>query len=199
MSHDQDMLDLIRWASQFGCTVSVNGEIGFGRPCVGVLCGSSYVALGPQEKFPADGHGQPEIWFATCIPEAAPPIGVDAYHKDDYFAVLGTGPEAEAQLVTWWKSILEKGEIGIKVGPTQNRDPLQLLFSGATYAHLCPLADIPTSAGGTGAERPLRTVDDRPADCPISRVTPGECGFMSDPPYCTPSVCSRNLNQEGGR
>lgn len=73
-------------------TAEWEGEIGFGRECVGLLDEErhSYVAYS---------------YEGGCGPVDAP----DAYHKDNYIAVLGRGENAEEQLANWVRHLAESG------------------------------------------------------------------------------------------
>ena len=72
--------------------LTVEGECGFGRECVGVLSGDTY----PDYEWSdarynrIDDNG--EVWTPK-----------DAYHKHPCVAVLGRGEEAEDQLYQWLK------------------------------------------------------------------------------------------------
>lgn len=74
------------FAAGAGLRLELEGEIGFGRPCVGLLERDREVYVG---------------WEEGCGPVGAP----DAYHKSDYLAVLGTGTDSIAQLAAWVRSI----------------------------------------------------------------------------------------------
>lgn len=78
------------YAARVGLRVEWDGEIGFGRDCIGLL--------------------DPEAnQYVDYVAGTGPPAGdvPDAYHKGDYIAVLGTGPVAEAQLAAWVKHLDE--------------------------------------------------------------------------------------------
>lgn len=80
------------YAARVGVRVEWEGEVGFGRECVGLVdpaadCYIDYVG----------GTGPP----AADVP--------DAYHKNDSIAVLGRGPVAEAQLAAWVAKLEEAG------------------------------------------------------------------------------------------
>jgi hypothetical protein len=47
--------ELNEFAKSFGLTLSIDGEVGFGRPCVGLLKGSSYVYYNPY-KYLSNGE-----------------------------------------------------------------------------------------------------------------------------------------------
>lgn len=72
------------YAARVGVRVEWEGEIGFGRECIGLVDpeADQYIEY-------VGGTGPP----AADVP--------DAYHKNDSIAVLGRGPVAEAQLAAW--------------------------------------------------------------------------------------------------
>lgn len=78
------------WCVERGAALQLEGEVGFGRPCVGVIIGGSY----PSYKWydsnyqRLDDNGQ--VW-----------VPADAYHKHPCVAVLGRGDQAEKQLYEW--------------------------------------------------------------------------------------------------
>lgn len=78
------------FAAAHGLRVEWEGEVGFGRACVGLLDATrdTYVR-----------------WLEGAGPVDAP----DAYHKDDYLAVLGRGDEAEEQLARWVAHLASNG------------------------------------------------------------------------------------------
>lgn len=85
---------LAGWCAGAGVTLDLEGEIGFGRECVGILDGHEYICWDWQRREPSAGPG----------PEAP-----DAYHKSDSLAVLGRGEEAEKQLHDWVKRLADAG------------------------------------------------------------------------------------------
>lgn len=99
--------------------------IGFGRPCAGFLKAHRFIAYNPVSD--TDMHPCLE-----CDPNLEPPPTIkDAYHKDDYFAVLVNGggtrfeegshndisdsqwDEVYRQLLLWVDHYKEHGEVEI--------------------------------------------------------------------------------------
>lgn len=87
--------DKIKWMQNYcnasGLTLTLDGECGFGRECVGVVF---------------DGKYPDYTWYNDETYERIDPNGEvwtpqDAYHKHDCVAVLGRGKEAESQLYNW--------------------------------------------------------------------------------------------------
>lgn len=129
---------MTEWAARYGCTVQPKGQVGFGRPCVGILYGQSYVDT---------NNGD----YSTDYECLAPPSGVtDAYHKHDCLAVLAHGEEsadydaALEQLYTWVVWLIEN-DYGVEVVDRQtfNKDgvgrQLELLMGGMTQARVVKL------------------------------------------------------------
>lgn len=93
MNREEKMAWMAVWAVKNKLQLDLEGEVGFGRECVGILAQGSYPAYSWDDENTyerLDNNG--EVW----TPE-------DAYHKGPYVAVLGRGEEAESQLYEWLK------------------------------------------------------------------------------------------------
>lgn len=120
-----------------GARLELEGEIGFGRQCVGILCEGQY----------------PEYtWFdaATGVwPNGDVWSPEDAYHKGEYMAVLGRGDDAIRELYVWgrWfdarRFTLEVGE-----GKIQEGVPLALAMALGQHitVRLVRPAEVPAEA-----------------------------------------------------
>ena len=75
----EQIVYITEWASRYGATLQFNGEVGFGRPCVGILKGDHYIDTADVKNVEAYQPGGD--WWQ---PE-------DAYHKHDCLAVLSYG------------------------------------------------------------------------------------------------------------
>ena len=132
MIHPGKLATMTEWASRFGCTIQPKGEVGFGRPCVGILYGQAYV----------DYDWELGIW----TPE-------DSYHKHDCLAVLAhpdNEDDTEAydaameQLWTWVTWLIEH-DYGVNTQPreTYNKSgfgrELELMMGGLTQAKVVKL------------------------------------------------------------
>lgn len=110
---------ITEWAARYRCSLQLNGEVGMGRPCVGVLKGDTYI----------DYADAPEIW----TPE-------DAYHKHDCLAVLDHDDAGAAlgQLYQWvkWLDGHGYGVEEVYREPTSNID---LAFHGISLPKLVKL------------------------------------------------------------
>ena len=116
-SRAEQIVYLTDWAARYQCSLQLNGQVGFGRDCVGILKDSTYI----------DYEDHPEIW----TPE-------DAYHKHDCLAVLGHGDEALAQLYEWVKWLDGHGW-GVKNTYRQPTSGIDLAFHGITLPKLVKL------------------------------------------------------------
>ena len=123
MTH-QDKIDwMIQWAHKHKCVLDLEGEVGFGRECVGILRGSNYIDYTwyDSEWNRQDPNG--EVWCPT-----------DAYHKHDCVAVLGRGQVAEEQLYDWLKWFDDNGFVVESVPrDLKGMDPIQVMFSGTMH------------------------------------------------------------------
>lgn len=120
---------LITWAAKHGAVVNFAGECGFGRECVGVLVGGSYLDYSHlYDLFRGDRARWAEWW----APE-------DAYHKHDCMAVLGRGPGAVEQLYQWAKFLDDHGwTVGLEA--RQPDSVLDAMLGGFSTAMLMPPA-----------------------------------------------------------
>lgn len=93
MKHEDKIKFMQEWCSKHNLTLILDGEVGFGRQCVGVLsedCGAypDYIIFDDDYNV-ITGY---EVWTPD-----------DAYHKNPCVCVLGRGEEAESQLHDWIK------------------------------------------------------------------------------------------------
>ena len=111
MTHAEKIQWMATWAALNGLKLELEGEVGFGRPCVGVSVEDKYPDYEwyDQKTFKRlDDNGQ--VW--------TPP---DAYHKHPCVAVLGRGEQAEEQLFRWLEW-LDSNKFKLEVGD-QPMDP----------------------------------------------------------------------------
>lgn len=90
LAHKDKIKWMKSWCKTQKLNLSLQGECGFGRPCVGVMARDIYPDyVWHDEKYNRiDPNG--EVW----VPK-------DAYHKHPCVAVLGWGEDAESQLYDW--------------------------------------------------------------------------------------------------
>jgi len=121
---DHELDFLMRWATRHGAALVLEGEVGFGRECVGILKYDHYPSW---RDFDRDRDWAESEWV---VPEAAPPEGVEnEYHKSDVLAVLGRGPAAVHELYLWVKHLDEHG-IGISSVPRKFTSIEDRIFHG---------------------------------------------------------------------
>lgn len=133
---------LRNWAADNKGYFEPEGEIGFGRECVGIVCGNNYPAYAwetdePDPRFPDNVNLRK--WERT--EEAAPPSRVvDAYHKSECLAVLGRGRSAIWQLYIWVRALEENG-VGVVVETRRHASNVfELALHGPTESRLRILA-----------------------------------------------------------
>ncbi len=129
-SHEKNLKNIQDFANKHKLVFEDNGEIGFGRECVGLLHGDNYIEYNPMDS---DFNYMPDFYderFNNIAPE-------NAYHKGDYLAVLGTGESAISELSQWVDSLKE---IGVEIGnyPT-GATGLQAMISGFTAYAIKPI------------------------------------------------------------
>lgn len=135
---------MTEWAVENGCTLQLKGQVGFGRPAVGILHGQSYVDYNARIDW-----DDRETWGLTdeiWTPE-------DSYHKHDCLAVLVRGDEedenawdvAREQLFHWVKWLKENNwKVEVRPRETFNKDgagrQIELLMGGFDQAILMKAA-----------------------------------------------------------
>lgn len=104
-----------------------DGEVGFGRPCVGFIARSGcYVDYDPLDRKTYD-----PIEDLTCEAARPGPDVIDAYHKHHCLAVLGSGDAAIAQLAAWVHQMDAAGTVRIVEYET-GAVGMQAIATGAT-------------------------------------------------------------------
>jgi hypothetical protein len=124
----EQIVYITEWASRYGATLQFNGEVGFGRPCVGILKGDHYIDTADVKNVEAYQPGGD--WWQ---PE-------DAYHKHDCLAVLSYGDNdaALAQLYEWVRWLDGHG-YGIDEVYRQPTSQIDLAFHGISLPKLVKL------------------------------------------------------------
>jgi hypothetical protein len=127
---DERLREARLWAAEQKCVLDLDGEVGFGRECVGVLYKSSYVDT------PGSGSNDWPEYPEAPDERRMPPEDVDAYHKHDCLCVLGRDETAVDGLLRWVEKIREHG--GRVVVRPRERDPhegmIGLLLHGTETA-----------------------------------------------------------------
>ena len=120
MNRGEKIVWMSDWCEKHDCSLSLQGECGFGRKCVGVIKHDVY----PEYQYDLNEetyeyeHGN-DVW----IPE-------DAYHKHPCVAVLGRGEKAEDQLFQWLKWF-EENNYKIQSIDQNETDPIKILLGDA--------------------------------------------------------------------
>jgi hypothetical protein len=112
-----------------------HGEVGFGRPCVGLTKGSGYIELNPYRYVFKPFDPNPEMETIDELSDRrlyAPDSVPDVYHKHDCIAVLVQDDDynrAILQLADW---VAHLESIGAEVVPYETgRQGVHLLVGGA--------------------------------------------------------------------
>jgi hypothetical protein len=118
------------WAADQECVITLDGQVGFGRPCVGVMWQDHYVDT--------PGSDFNEIREDERI---APPEDVRNYHKHDCLAVLGTDDQALDGLLRWVENLIGHGATVTLV----DRDPSERdnFFSAMLHGPKRPMIVFP--------------------------------------------------------
>ena len=124
---DPRIKHLLQFAVDNSVALVLDGEVGFGRPCVGFTCGGNYLDINP--RCLPDYH----YAFASADERLYPPEEVpNAYHKHDCFCVLirdGDREKAITELDTWLTHLQSFGKLVIEDYVT-GAEGLQAVFSG---------------------------------------------------------------------
>lgn len=93
MTRDEKIQWMAVWCAKNSVALELNGEVGFGRECVGIVKKGCYPDYEWYNNSTWNREDKNEdVW--------TPP---NAYHKHPCVAVLGRGEDAEDQLYRWLK------------------------------------------------------------------------------------------------
>ena len=129
---------LEEFAESLGCVLITKGEVGFGRPCVGILEPNieHYVDINPYvygETLDGEDDGYVFPENESLYPDSE--ITPHAYHKHSCLAVLVIDDDYERaiiQLYDWVVGILSKGEVELRKHSEvymASLDPVAQIFS----------------------------------------------------------------------
>lgn len=135
---DDRIRDARLWAAEQGCILELDGEVGFARPCVGILWRTSYVDT------PGSGYNDHGPFFGHDS-IGGPPEDVAAYHKHDCLAVLGTDEQAVDGLLRWIEKIREAG--GRVVVKPRERSEYDNVVSLMLHGTERPVIEFPEDSG----------------------------------------------------
>jgi hypothetical protein len=125
-SRSEQIVYLTEWAAKNKAALSLNGSVGFGRDCVGIIVGGTYIDTAEAKEATAyNFSAPPHSWWE---PE-------DAYHKHDCLAVLGHGDGPLRQLYDWVKWLEENGW-GVEEVYRQPTNDVDLALHGVSLPKL---------------------------------------------------------------
>lgn len=116
-TRDEQIVYLTEWAAKNKAVLNINGEVGFGRECVGILVSDQYVDTDIQ--YEADAWWEPE----------------DSYHKHDCLCVLGRGDGPLRQLYDWVRW-LDEHKYKVDTEYRKPTDHVDLIIHGITRPFL---------------------------------------------------------------
>lgn len=117
MTREEMRLWMLEWCTRHECILQLNGEVGFGRECVGIMVGDHYV-----------DYDDPSLCSYDLVP--------NSYHKHDCIAVLGTGAECEEELYEWLKFLDERHARIEILAREEDLGFIGLLMHGSTRARV---------------------------------------------------------------
>lgn len=101
---EEHKANIEEFCERFELTFEDEGEVGFGRECVGILKGTNYVNYNP--SLSGGNYDTIKELFDEEFYGLAPE---DAYHKHDCLCVLGRSDESIKQLSEWVDALNEYG------------------------------------------------------------------------------------------
>ena len=119
---EEHKANIQEFANRFKLIFEDDGEVGFGRKCVGLTNGSNYVDYNPTQ-YP--NYDYVEEFYDERLFDIVPE---NAYHKHNCLAVLGNEETSIIQLSEWIDKLKELGAVveKYKTGATG----IQALLSG---------------------------------------------------------------------
>lgn len=103
--------ELRKIANEWSCELVLDGQVGFGRDCVGIKRGDKYIDF---LKWSWEYEDKESQRVLQLINAEKPDL---AYHKHDCLCVLGKGAESQLQLYLWVKDLYDKGFTVIELPP----------------------------------------------------------------------------------
>lgn len=122
------------WANANNVTFIERGEVGFGRPCVGIVVNDHYVDRWPDDVF--DDEPMHDV-YKVAAPE-------DAYHKHDCLAVLvhNENYDSAIEQLFYWVSKLERAGATVTIVERKTSGLIDAMFHGYTSAHISPRKEV---------------------------------------------------------
>lgn len=150
MTYTAKLAWLATWCAENGLALQLDGEIGFGRECVGVLDGDGLMASYVDYDLYSGEDYKPIPGQENLSPRDDAP---DAYHKHDCLCVLGRGEYAFEQLYAWVRRIVDAGGVIERDVPKSTPDVTAFFFGKATRTRIIlphvNSAKLSTELGGT--------------------------------------------------
>jgi hypothetical protein len=117
VSHAEKIAWMYNWARSNGAELQLQGQVGFGRECVGITISGAYPdCIWFDDEFNRlDQNG--DIWE----PE-------DAYEKHSCVAVIGRGEKAESQLYDWLRWFDANGFV-VETGMVKDNEGSHSLYT----------------------------------------------------------------------
>lgn len=119
------------WAAKQGAALVLEGNVGFGRDCVGIMKLDHYpdwLGYDNLDEFFRNCDIEPkEAWWV--VEGARPPGDINYYHKHDCLAVLGHTHEAVVDLHIWIEKLFDN-DIIIATLDRKPRDEVDALVHG---------------------------------------------------------------------
>lgn len=155
---DSETLAILQgFADRHELTLTLRGECGFGRPCVGFLKGDSYVEFNPYDMASLKA-GEPVTVFPYDRRLSPPKDVPNAYHKHDCLAVLAVDddePDYEAaarELAAWVRYLESWGPLEVTRYRNGYSHPIELMMHG-THSHALRFTDGKAWSEGMSPER----------------------------------------------
>jgi glycyl-tRNA synthetase beta subunit len=102
---EEHKANIQEFANRFKLIFEDDGEVGFGRKCVGLINGSNYVDYNPTQ-YP--NYDYVEEFYDERLFDIVPE---NAYHKHNCLAVLGNEETSIIQLSEWIDKLKELGAV----------------------------------------------------------------------------------------
>ncbi|MCK5607461.1 hypothetical protein KAR91_36595 [Candidatus Pacearchaeota archaeon] len=109
------------FANEHKLILEDKGEVGFGRPCVGIIGSEGYIEFNPMRYKEGDMRLNPDLVYAFPDDKSFfPPPVEDAYHKHECLCVLVHDDDYDKALIQLdeWIQVLIKKKVVVVKYPT---------------------------------------------------------------------------------
>lgn len=126
MTHEQKVIWMRRWADENKVTLTLDGQVGLGKPCVGIVANGQFIQYHWYDNWGDQKDHNGEVWTP-----------VDFYDKVSCVCVEGIGENAEEQLYDWLKWFDDYG-FTLKHGtlPFDERNDLDRILGVTQYQRM---------------------------------------------------------------